>query len=187
MEKRRLVSLVLALTLSTGLLAGCDKQTQAHVSGDPDTVVITDREAYLASNATEEEVLVVDDKTNRIDSFEEVPESKEYEAGEHLIMIRYDLLDELGYSNAESINSVSISIPEGYEILSIENFIGLGSKIGTGQTYGVDVWYINNEKVLVDPVYNEALKHYDYSQPGTVIELEEDNVLEDNGEMKLTK
>ena len=88
-------------------------------------------------------------------------------------MIRYDFFDELGYYNAESVNSLSISVPDGYQVLNIENFNGLGGKIGTGQTYGVDIWYINNEKVLVDPVYNDSLEHYDYSQPGYLL-LEKD-------------
>ncbi len=163
MNKRRIISLALALAISTGLLSGCANQTQADVSED--TVVMD-----VVQTETKNEVSVVDDSTYTIDNFDEVPESKEFDAGEHVFMIRYDILDELGYRNSESVNSLSITVPEGYSILNMENFIGLGGKIGTCQTYGVDVWYINNEKVLVEPVYNEAFEHYDYSQPGKVIE-----------------
>lgn len=170
MEKRKLVSLTLALAMSTGLLAGCAKQTQAFVSGDPEMVVVTDREEYLAENQDE---VLENTEINKIDSFESSPGSKEFEAGEHLFMIRYDFLEELGYDVAENINSLSITIPEGYKILSMENFNGLGTKIGTGQTYGVDIWFINNKKVLVAPYYNEEFEHYDYSRPGTIIELDE--------------
>lgn len=178
MEKRKLISLTLALAMSTGLLSGCNKQTQAYVSGDPETVVVTDREKYLAEN--QEETLKNND-INKIDSFETSPGSKEFEAGQHVFMIRYDLLEELGYEIANNINSLSITIPEGYEILSMENFTGLGTNIGTGQTYGVDIWFINNKKVLVEPFYNEKFEHYDYSRPGKVIELEEKE------DMSLTK
>jgi hypothetical protein len=163
MEKKRVVSLVLALALSTGLLSGCSSKTQTDISDE--TIAMGN-----VQNEEKVDIPVVDNTTYRIDSFEEVPESKEFDAGEHVFMIRYDLIDELGYQNAESINSLSLTVPEGYSILNMENFIGLGGKIGTCQTYGVDVWYINNEKVLVDPVYNESLEHYDYSQPGKVIE-----------------
>lgn len=183
MKKRKIVSLALALTLSSGLFSGCGKQTQAFVSGDPNTIVITDREAYLASNGIDYD----NDNTNIIDSFEVAPESKEYDVGEHLIMIRYNLFDNLGYESAQDINSLSISVPDGYEVFSIENFNGLDNKIGVGQTYGLDIWFINNKKVLVVPIYNEAFKYYDYSHFGIVIELEEDNVLEDNDEIKLEK
>lgn len=163
MNKRRIISLTLALAISTGLLSSCANQTQADVSEDTIAMDVVQTE-------TKNDVSVVDDSTYTIDNFDEVPESKEFEAGEHVFMIRYDILDELGYHNSESVNSLSITVPEGYSVLNMENFIGLGSKIGTCQTYGVDVWYINNEKVLVEPVYNEVFEHYDYSQPGKVIE-----------------
>ena len=124
MNKRRIISLALALAISTGLLSGCANQTQADVSED--TVVMD-----VVQTETKNEVSVVDDSTYTIDNFDEVPESKEFDAGEHVFMIRYDILDELGYRNSESVNSLSITVPEGYSILNMENFIGLGGKIGT--------------------------------------------------------
>ena len=170
MEKKKIISLTLALALSTGLLSGCSNKTQAHVSGDPSAIVVTDREQYLASNEIERESSLMD---NQIDSFDKSPGSKEFDVGEHVFMVRYSYLESFNYSRSQNIDRLSITVPEGYEILSIENFSGQGYKLGTDQTYGTDVWYINNEKVLVQPIYNETFEHYDYSQPGVVIELTE--------------
>ena len=167
MDKKRIISLTLALALSTGLLSGCSDKTKTEVSDNTESIVIADSEKY------EDTLSVVNGSTNRIDHFEEAPEIKEFDPGEHVFMVRYHLLDELGYLNAESINSLSITVPEGYEILKLDNFVGLGGKIGTGQTYGVDVWFINNEKVAVKPVYNEIFRFYDYSQPGSVLIINE--------------
>ena len=158
MEKRKVISLVLVLAMSTGLMTGCGNSTQTDVVEDTQSVV----ETITPS--------VVDKDTNRVDAYEKMPEVKVFEPGEHVFMIRYNLVDELGYSSAKGVNSTSISVPEGYEILDLENFISLGSKIGTCETYGVDVWFINNESVEVTPVYNESFDSYDYSQPGKVIE-----------------
>ena len=166
-KSNKVVSLVLALAMSTGLMTGCGPSAEANVAESTQSVVET-----IAP-------LVVDKDTNRVHSYEKMPEVKVFEPGEHVFMIRYNLLDELDYSSAKGVNSASISVPEGYEILDLENYISLGSKIGTSQTYGVDVWYINNETVEVTPVYNEAFEFYDYSQPGKVVEptVSEDNSL----------
>ncbi len=172
MKNTRLISLTLALALSTGLLTGCGEQTQAHVSGNEDMIVVTDREQYLASNDGQNTETDKTQDVTKIEGYQVAPEEKEYEPYEHLFMIRYDFMEELGYANARMIDRASIVIPDGYEILELESFSSLGGKIGTNQTYGVDVWFINTEPVLVKPVYNEAFKQYDYSQPGTVIELE---------------
>lgn len=127
MEKRKVISLVLTLAMSTGLMTGCGTVTNADVAENTQSVV---------------ETIV-----NRVDNFEELPEVRKYEPGEHVFMIRFNLLEELGYSSANSITSTSIPIPDGYEILDVENYNELGSKVGTGQTYGVDVWYINSKTV----------------------------------------
>ncbi len=156
MEKRRAISLVLALAMSTGLLAGCEASTKTEVSDNTQSIVET------------VEPTIVD--SNRVDNYEEMPEVKVFEPGEHVFMIRYNYFDELGYRDAESVNSASITVPEGYEVLDVENFTALGNKIGTNQTYGVDVWFINNETVEVTPVFNKAFNSYDYSQAGKVVE-----------------
>lgn len=166
MKKRKVLSLVLALAMSTGLMTGCGNSTQTNVVEDTQSIIATT------------EPVVVDKETNRIDAYEEMPEVKVFEPGEHVFMIRYNLIDELGYTSSKGINSASITVPEGYEVLDLENFTALGNKVGTGQTYGVDVWYINNECVEVTPVYNEAFETYDYSQPGKVIEP---TITDDNG------
>ena len=72
-------------------------------------------------------------------------------------------------------------IPEGYEILDIENFT---EKYGYGsQTGGFDVWFINNQEVEVEPIYNATYETYDYSEPGRVTEV----LKEEKGpELKLT-
>ncbi len=167
MEKRKVISLVLALAMSTGLMTGCGSSTQTDVVEDTQSIVETTKPA------------VVDTETHRVDAYEEMPEVKVFEPGEHVFMIRYNLLDELGYSSSKGVNSASISVPEGYEVLDLENYICLGGKIGTNQTYGVDVWFINNETVEVSPVYNKAFETYDYSQPGKVVEhtVSEENSL----------
>ena len=51
----------------------------------------------------------------------------------------------------------------------------------SSQTGGFDVWFINNKPVEVQSVYNESTGGYDYSTPGTVIEME----LEEEGPTKV--
>ena len=166
MEKRKVISLVLVLAMSTGLMTGCGNSTQTDVVEDTQSVVET-----IAPS-------VVDKDTNRVDAYEKMPEVKVFEPGEHVFMIRYNLLVGSSSKRATSINSASITLPDGYEILEIENYTSISVDQNKAQTYGVDVWYINNEKVVVEPVYNEAFKFYDYSQPGSVIvELDTDESL----------
>ena len=110
----------------------------------------------------------------------QVPANKVYEPYEHVFYLRYDNLTEEKYS--EKVYGGQIVIPEGYEILEIENFneyIGYGS-----QTRGFDVWFINNKKVEAKAVFNEATGAFDYSEPGTVIE--EELVEEESRSLTLT-
>ena len=164
MNKGKVISLVLVLAMSTGLMTGCGNSTQTDVVDDTKSIV---------------EQVVRSKDINRVDAYEEMPDVKFFEPGEHVFMIRYNFLDELVYPSAKGVNSASISVPEGYEILDIENFTGLGKKVGTGQIYGVDVWYINNDYVEVAPVLNEAFGTYDYSQPGKVV----GNVVQNQNEL----
>lgn len=164
MKKRKVVSLVLVLGLSTSLLSGCASTTQ--------TNMVENTESIIEENIDE---VVVDANTNTIDKFDEMPDIRIYEPYEHIIMMRYNLLDNLISDCAEYVTGLSITAPEGYEILEIEDFQALGSKIGTSQSYGIDVWYVNTETVEVTPVFNEAFDFYDYSQPGKVIKIEETN------------
>ena len=169
MEKKRIVSLTMVLAMTAGLLSGCGEKTQAYVSGNPNMIVIADGEKYLKDNSSQ----VEKSDTDNIDSYEVAPESKEYAPGEHVFMIRYNFDNK----NSTDIERLSISVPEGYEILDIENFDSLGTKIGTTQTYGMDVWYINNEMVVVNPIYNEAFGCYDYSHFGNVVLVNADEEL----------
>ena len=96
---------------------------------------------------------------------EEVPEVVTYEPYEHVFYRRYNNLTKDSY--ATEVFSGQIEIPEGYEILEINNY---DEKLGNGsQTGGFDVWFINNQPVEVTPVYNPSVGGYDYSQPGQVI------------------
>lgn len=166
-NKKRIISLALASMISMGLLTGCgEKDTQAEEVESSQSIVTSE------TNIAENDI-------NKLDSYDVEPEIKTFESGEHVFMIRYNYMDELGYDNAKAVDSASISVPEGYKVLDVENYISLGGKIGTSQTYGVDVWFINNESVEVEPVFNEAFNSYDYSRPGKVITKEE--------EFKLTK
>ncbi len=136
------ISLCLALGLS---LSGC---------GTGSTVTENQKQKPAVEQVAVEEV--------------QAPKSRTYEPYEHVFYLRYDNLTNERYS--ENVYGGQIVIPEGYEILEIENFnedIGYGS-----QTKGFDVWFINTKKVEVQPVYNEATGAYDYSEAGTVIEEE---------------
>lgn len=168
MEKRKVVSLGLASMISIGLLAGCGaKDVQAEVSIDPE----------VQENIKE----IIETDVHYFEQFYEAPEAKTFEPGEHVIFIRYNYV-----GTAENFTSGRVDIPEGYEILNIENYT---EKDGYGsQTSGVDIWYINTETVLVEPVFKNEIRidysrngYYDYSMPGQVIEKELDE------DVKLTK
>ena len=159
MNKKRVVSLLLACTLAGSLLSGCANDTQAHAADNTESIVETVKP------------IVVDEDTNKVDSYKKIPEVKVFEPGEHVFMIRYDF-----NCNPDFLNSVSIGVPDGYEILDVENYISCNWDVGgnRAQTKGADVWYINNETVEVTPVYNDSFGSYDYSQPGKVIEIEKE-------------
>lgn len=167
MEKKKVVSLGLAGMISMGLLAGCGaKDVQAEVSMEP----------KVQENVRE----IIEADAHYFEQFYEIPEAKTFEPGEHVIFIRYNYV-----GTAENFTSGRVDVPKGYEILNIENYTerdGYGS-----QTSGVDVWYINTEPVLVDPVFKNEIRidyskngYYDYSMPGQVIEKEQEDI-------KLTK
>ena len=76
-KSNKVVSLVLALAMSTGLMTGCGPSAEANVAESTQSVVET-----IAP-------LVVDKDTNRVHSYEKMPEVKVFEPGEHVYMIRY--------------------------------------------------------------------------------------------------
>ena len=158
MEKRIGKTLAVSLCLALGLtLSGC---------GTGGTVTENAKQQPAVEQIALEEV--------------RVPANKVYAPYEHVFYLRYDCLTEKKYS--EKVFGGQIVVPEGYEILEIENFneyVGYGS-----QTRGFDVWFINNKTVEAHAVYNEATKGYDYSEPGTVIE--DELVEETNPSLTLT-
>lgn len=184
LKKRDVISLLLWSTITVGLSACCYGRDDTCAKVCSETQSIVENDSVDSYHSEEEEVyyldsvdaVVVDKDTNGIDSFEKMPEVKVFEAGEHVFMIRYRLLKG-SYGLAYSINSASITVPDGYEVLDMENYNSQSVNHDNDQTYGVDVWYINNETVKVTPVYNEGFEAYDYSQPGVVVEQE---VVEDN-------
>jgi len=158
MKKRKIISVGLALLLSTGLLTGC---------GKTNTTPVTDTKP---SPALEQAIV-----------HEEKVENRVYEPFEHVFFKRYyNGYNTVGLS--EKVSGGQIEIPEGYEILEIENFnelIAHGS-----QTAGFDVWFINKKTVEVTAVYNEVFGYYDYSEPGKVLEQE---ITEEIPTLKKTK
>lgn len=104
-------------------------------------------------------------------------DTKVFEPYTHVYFKRYDLLKHDMFSNkifSKDVISGQIEIPEGYEILEIENFDELINR--GSQTRGFDVWFINNTTVEVNPTYNSFYEKYDYSEPGRVIQLEDSEV-----------
>ena len=146
MNKKKLAALALSGVLATTMLSGCSSKnsTEEQIYAAPKTV------------ATLEQVQLA----------EMQPEKKIYLPYEHVFFTRY-YIAKGKYS--EKILGGQIEIPAGYEILEIENF---NEKYGYGsQTGGFDVWFINNEPVEASPVYDPVLKKYDYSEPGSVVDM----------------
>ncbi len=144
MKKRKIISVGAALLLSAGLLAGC---------GKTGSTPVTD----VKQSPAMEQIAVEE---------QQIPENKIYGPYEHVFFKRYYV----GEIYTEDIIGGQIEIPEGYEILEIEQVTkkaGYGSRTG-----GFDVWFINNQTVEVEAVYNQSFGYYDYSEPGTIIEQE---------------
>lgn len=159
--KKRIVSSALAIMMTTGLLSGCGcSDTNATVTEEP-------TESVVMSNQEYDETAVLG-----IDKYETEPESRVYQEYEHLFMVRYNLEDAQYQGSTENLTGTSVPVPDGYEVVSIENFNSLGGKIGTTKTYGFDIWYTNVVPVEVAPVYNETFQAYDFSHPGKVINKE---------------
>ena len=140
LDKKKVAALVIAGTLTTMMLTGCSKDEQ-DVHTNPKEIP----------------------KMEQIQETEKLP-NKTFQPGEHVYFKRY-------YSSknhyAETVNGGQVSVPEGYEILDIENFT---EKFGYGsQTGGFDIWFINTATVEAEPCYNEVYNSYDYSEPGKVI------------------
>ena len=153
MSKRKVASLLLASAIAVTLLSGCSKT---------DTEIVTETKQ---SPAMEQVALSETQIQPRV-----------YQPYEHVFFQRYYV----GELYTEDIKGGQVVVPEGYEILEIEQ---VTKKAGYGaRTGGFDVWFINTKTVEATPVYNEAFGYYDYSEPGTVIEQE----LEEGRSLTLT-
>lgn len=102
----------------------------------------------------------------------------EFEPYTHVFYKRYSTSNDL---NIEG----QVVIPEGYEILEIENFEH--SLTRSSETRGFDVWFINNEPVKVSSTYNPDTEQYEYCTPGEVIEIESENMNSNNNTQLVKK
>ena len=114
---------------------------------------------------------------NQIQQEITIPENQTFEPYQHVYFTRYYLSEKV---QPERITGGQIEIPEGYEILTIENWDE--SEYKSSQNGGYDIWFINNKTVEVEAVYNESKEQYDYSQPGIVCEP----TVEESPTLKLT-
>ncbi len=160
-NSKKMISLALASMMSVGLLSGCGaKEANAEVGSETEVV--------------EEVREIVEGEEHYFEQYYEVPEAKVFEPGEHVFFLRYN------YSgSAENFTSGRVDVPNGYDILEIENYT---EKDGYGsQTGGVDIWYINNERVIVEPIFKDEIRndwsrngYYDYATFGVVMEKNRD-------------
>ncbi len=145
MDKRKIASLALSGVLATAMLSGCSNN----------------------DNDQQRKLLAEEKNSPTLEQVADAQlQKKIYLPYEHVFFKRY-------YSSknvyAERVLGGQVEIPEGYEILEIENF---NEKYGYGsQTGGFDIWFINKDTVEVTPVYNQILEIYDYSEPGSVVDM----------------
>ena len=150
MKKKKIISLTLVATLGTMLLSGC------------------------SSNNIEESTGAVLTKTDRnlFEYYTEEPKTKLFEPGEHVLYKRYFPPSYEGNAiyntRSYAVDRGSISVPEGYEIISV-NSVSLGSNTRYNEYDCVDVWFVNKDKVYVEPILNESTGLYDYSEFGMVM------------------
>ena len=102
-------------------------------------------------------------EVKNFERYEEMPSSRTYEPYEHIFFIRYN--------NYWDLKGGTIEIPDGYELLDIKYY---NEKTGYGsQSNYTDIWLVNTDTVVVEPVFNSRTNTYDYSQPGSLL-LEKD-------------
>ncbi len=157
-SKKNLMALALASVISVSTLTSCGEE----VASESKTDISIDEE--VPSEGTP-----VDEVTAETTSSEEVQadETKVFAPYTHVFFAR--IYNQTNLYRTYSVKRGQVEIPEGYEILDIEPWI---ERIGYGsRTIGYDVWFINNKTVEATPVYNDLIDGYDYSAPGTDIEL----------------
>ena len=144
-SKKNLMALALASVLGVSSLTGCTG--------------VEAEESQEVSSVTEE--ISNEEETQTV---EVVVETKVFEPYTHVYYVRIN--NEI---NTNSVTGGQVEIPDGYEILDIEPWAE--RVIDGSRTPGFDVWYINNKTVEATLVYNSTIRRYDYSKPGVVIEL----------------
>ena len=157
-SKKNLMALALASVISVSTLTSCGEEVAS------ESVTDISIEEEVPSEGTP-----VDEVTAETTSSEEVQadETKVFDPYTHVFFVRIN--NQTNIISTANVKGGQVEIPEGYEILDIEPWtdaIRDGSR-----TEGYDVWFINNKSVEATPVYNDVIDGYDYSAPGTVIEL----------------
>lgn len=148
MKKKKMMSLTMALVLGTMGLTGCSNNRM---------------------NIPTEAVEVKTSK-NLLEYYIEKPKSETKGPGEHVFFKRYYApkikKDEINSMYIYKMVQGSIRVPYGYEILDI-NTISENNAY-SNPSNGIDVWFKNTERVIVEPVYNEKTGLYDYSDFGMI-------------------
>lgn len=108
---------------------------------------------------------------------EEKTESKIFQPYEHVFFKRIDLFETLERGKfSENITQGQVDVPEGYEVLTIQNYNSISGN--TTQTRGYDVWFTNNEPVEAKLIVNPVTGVEEYSEAGVVISEEEFKIYE---------
>lgn len=162
-KKLAIYGIVGAISLSE--LTGCLRKNSETKNSD---------NTYIEVPKTEEAIFNSNQALNQIQSEVKEGETRIFEPYQHLFFIRVGLLTADSMYYAENINGGSINIPDGYQVLTIENFAEM--ERNTSQTGGYDIWFTNEVAVEVTAIYNESIKKYDYSHFGLPIaEKEKEN------------
>lgn len=119
-----------------------------------------------SNSESNEEVVTEEDNSNK----DEQVETKYFDVGEHVFCQGFGVTT--AYSPEDL--AVSINVPTGYHIFDVEEYGTYGSEMLCYLAF-----YVNDVPVEVEAVYNEETETYDYSNPGTPV-LENTNELEEN-------
>lgn len=126
------------------------------------------KDTCIETTQTEEEIFNNNSSLEHLQEHVKEGETRIFEPYQHLFFVRVDLYSQTGEYNPENISGLSVSLPEGYKVLTIENF-----SIYKGETAGYDIWFTNEVPVEVTSIYNEALEAYDFSHFGLPVEEKE--------------
>lgn len=137
-------------TIEAVILTGCGKDFNNNAANSSIEVEEETKDSSVALDAIKDDA--------------KQGEVREYEPYEHLFHIRY-----IGIYAFHSGNS--ITIPDGYEVYTINNIIESEDR----GSCGYDIWFTNKDKVRVKAVYNEGLGKYDFSNFGEVIETKDNS------------